>query len=83
MSNLCKKCGAKHGMGIEDTSTGEITPIDVCRECLFSGTRYLPVSEAIELHAEWGGSLMAMIDGKPKNLADHLNELEKKIIENG
>jgi hypothetical protein len=31
----CKKCGANHGMGIEDMKTGKITPIDICKECLF------------------------------------------------
>lgn len=31
----CKKCGASHGMGIEDMKTGEITPLDLCRECLW------------------------------------------------
>ena len=31
----CKKCGASHGMGIEDMNTGVITAIDICRECLW------------------------------------------------
>lgn len=31
----CKKCGKSHGMGIEDTRTGEITPIDLCYDCLW------------------------------------------------
>ncbi len=42
----CKKCGANHGMGIEDMQTGVITPIDTCRDCLFetlnSATRLFP-----------------------------------------
>jgi hypothetical protein len=33
----CKKCGKEHGMGIEDMKTGEITPIDLCEDCLFEG----------------------------------------------
>lgn len=83
MLNDCKKCGCKHGMGIEDTSTGTWKPIDICRDCLFEPNLIIPPQNPVELVAEWGGSLMAMIDGKPKNLADHLNELEKKIIDNG
>lgn len=31
----CKKCGCAHGMGIEDMETGVITPIDICRKCLW------------------------------------------------
>lgn len=36
----CKKCGADHGMGIEEMATGKITPIDVCRKCLFTPPDY-------------------------------------------
>ena len=32
---LCRKCGASHGMGIEDMETGKIEPIDLCKSCLF------------------------------------------------
>lgn len=31
----CKECGASHGMGIENMETGEITPIDICYDCLW------------------------------------------------
>jgi hypothetical protein len=31
----CRKCGATHGMGIENMETGEIEPIDLCKDCLF------------------------------------------------
>lgn len=31
----CKYCGANHGMGVENTKTGEITPIDICKKCLW------------------------------------------------
>lgn len=31
----CRKCGKSHGMGIETMATGEIEPIDLCRDCLF------------------------------------------------
>jgi hypothetical protein len=33
----CKKCGASHGMGIEDMATGKIEPIDLCYSCLWEG----------------------------------------------
>lgn len=32
----CKYCGASHGMGIEEMETGNITPIDICYDCLWS-----------------------------------------------
>ncbi len=41
----CKKCGASHGMGIENMETGEIEPIDLCRNCLFFGTVNAPVKQ--------------------------------------
>jgi hypothetical protein len=31
----CKICGSSHGMGIEKMETGEITHIDVCKDCSF------------------------------------------------
>lgn len=31
----CRICGASHKMGVENTTTGEITPIDICYECLW------------------------------------------------
>jgi hypothetical protein len=31
----CRKCGAIHGIGIETMATGEIEPLDICRDCLF------------------------------------------------
>lgn len=33
----CRKCGKSHGMGVEEMSTGIITPIDLCYECLWEG----------------------------------------------
>ena len=77
----CKKCGAKHGMGIENMETGEFEPIDTCKECLFVNTKYLGRTEPVHLTCEWGGSMRAMIDGENKNIADHLNETEKKLLE--
>ncbi len=71
----CKNCGARHGMGLEDTTTGNIIPLDLCRDCLFGGTVYRPT----QLTCEWGGSLCGIVDGEIKNIADHLNETEKKI----
>ncbi len=34
----CKKCGAAHGMGIENMETGVIEPLDICKNCLWMGT---------------------------------------------
>jgi len=34
----CKKCEASHRMGIENMETGEIEPIDLCKNCLWFGT---------------------------------------------
>jgi hypothetical protein len=31
----CKYCGNNHGMGVKNTDTGEIKPIDICAHCLF------------------------------------------------
>lgn len=31
----CKKCGKYHGMGVKNSQTGHIEPIDLCKECLF------------------------------------------------
>ncbi len=38
----CRKCGASHGMGIEEMSTGKIEPIDLCSPCLWSNLVYKP-----------------------------------------
>jgi hypothetical protein len=32
----CKKCGAKHGLELEDKVTGESEPLDICYSCMFS-----------------------------------------------
>jgi hypothetical protein len=33
---LFRKCGASHGMSMENMETGEIEPLDICRDCLFT-----------------------------------------------
>jgi len=38
----CRKCGASHGMGIENMETGIIEPIDLCRDCLFPPMIFSP-----------------------------------------
>lgn len=45
----CKKCGASHGMGIEDMQTGVITPIDICRECLWEPLQMYVNNEQVML----------------------------------
>lgn len=47
--------------------------------CIKCGNSYTFGEEPKELFSEWGGSLRAIIDGEPKNIADHLNETEKKL----
>jgi hypothetical protein len=32
----CTSCGKEHGMVIEDMTTGETTPIDWCKTCIFT-----------------------------------------------
>lgn len=34
----CRKCGAKHGMVIENKLLGTVEPIDFCNDCLFRGS---------------------------------------------
>lgn len=51
----CKKCGKSHGMGIEEMSTGKITPIDLCYECLWEGFPYeLKNISQVKLREEHG-----------------------------
>lgn len=57
----CKKCGASHGMGMKDTLTGEIEPIDICKDCLFT---------------EWRENMRCMTSDGIKNSAEELNHLE-------
>jgi hypothetical protein len=56
----CKYCGASHGMGIENMKTGEIKPLDICKECLWKDSHINPVTDQIiiqteeEMHKELG-----------------------------
>lgn len=36
-------------MGVENMQTGEITPMDVCYDCLWSGLKINPIEDQIEL----------------------------------
>ena len=77
----CKKCGAKHGMGIEDISTGKFSPINICKDCLFANTVYRPASEPIHIPAEYGGDARCMTsNGRNVNMAQELNRLEKELL---
>lgn len=44
----CKKCGKSHKMALENMKTGEIEPLDVCRDCLFFGS-IVPLTDQIIL----------------------------------
>lgn len=80
----CRKCGAAHGMGIENMETGHIEPMDICYDCLWMGQYKLLATQITldnlpdNLICEWGGSMNAIIDGEVKNVADHLNERERR-----
>lgn len=47
--NPCKECGKSHGMGIENTLTGDITPIDLCYDCLWKDLKINELKEDIFL----------------------------------
>lgn len=75
----CYRYTAKRDPLIQSYFSGE--PRNEDGTCDF----YYPIFENIEniienegLISEWGGILCAIIDGKKKNIADHLNELERK-----
>lgn len=48
----CKYCGATHGMGIDNMETGEIEPIDVCKDCLFPPTIF-NIDVDVDILKEW------------------------------
>lgn len=71
----CKYCGASHGMGIEETATGKIEPIDICYDCLWKG---------FPNYVQWGGDVRSWeTGGKVVNMAEELKTLEQEIIKNG
>jgi hypothetical protein len=37
---LFRKCGASHGMSMENIQTGEIEPLDICSTCLWEGNTF-------------------------------------------
>jgi hypothetical protein len=49
--NVCQKCGALHGMVLEDTKTGKTEPLDLCKNCMFYGT-HIPLKEQVILKDE-------------------------------
>lgn len=77
----CKKCGAKHGMGIEDISIGSWEPLDLCRDCLFGTPNIVPKPIHFNLECEWGGEARCMTsDGRNVNMAEELNNRERELI---
>jgi hypothetical protein len=68
----CKKCGASHGMGIEDMATGKIESIDLCYRCLWEGfpIKMKNLKEVINLSE------------KEEILKRFLESAEKEILEN-
>lgn len=52
----CTSCGKDHAMVIEDMTTGETTPLDWCKECIFTkGYTYKePEPLNLDAFADWG-----------------------------
>lgn len=69
----CKKCGASHGMGIEETATGNITPIDLCYDCLWEGFPY----ELKNLYTK------IELEDDIEKMKEKLKNLEMELIKNG
>ena len=67
---ICKKCGKAYGMGIEERSTGIITPIDICNDCLFPPLIWRPTDSQDPLNdlEKWRKSLQDM----EKNIIEDL-----------
>lgn len=70
--SLCKKCGATHGMGIEDMTTGIVTPIDHCRDCLFAQCTIEHPKEPI--------SLEELCESSPHTLGSQLENTLRQLI---
>lgn len=54
MSQRCIKCNKIHGMVIENMVTGDLTPIDMCRDCLFENCHVKPTIDEVivQLHED-------------------------------
>ena len=65
----CRKCGKTHGMGIENIQTGEITPLELCYDCLWEGFPYHLAN--------------FMRDPREEQVADILKTTEEGILKNG
>ncbi len=57
------KCGELHSMVLENVETGETEPCNVCKDCMFLGTRYKPIQHQIIL----------------QNIPDAPEEMQKEI----
>ena len=73
----CVKCGAKHGMVIENMETGTQEPLDLCYNCIFSGCKYNPIPPHITVDE-------VMKSDKPLRqiLLESRAELIEEMIEN-
>jgi hypothetical protein len=63
----CKKCNKSHGMGIEEMSTGKITPLDICYDCLWN---------LLQFHKKINPELLLELEDIKKSL----KEVEEKLI---
>lgn len=72
---LCRKCGASHGIGIEEMATGKIDPIDLCYDCLWEGFPH----HLKNVRSEWGGTACCFnSQGEIINCAEDLNRRERE-----
>jgi hypothetical protein len=79
--SVCKECGIEHGMCVEVMATGELIPLDLCKNCLFF-TTYKPITEQItiselvevNLHdSKWGDSESEWVS-RIKNVQESLEK---------
>jgi hypothetical protein len=77
----CRKCGSAHGMGVKDTKTGEITPMDVCYKCLWENVHWKPITEQIFLvdlpyESPYENNMSQLV----KRIADQMEESQEQIL---
>lgn len=62
----CKYCGAAHGMGVKEMSTGKIEPMNICYKCLWKPLLVNPVIDPIALKDHINGykELLAYTENK-------------------
>lgn len=71
-SRKCIDCGKWHNTVIEDSNTKEILEyLDKCKDCIFKGCRYEPITELITIEA---------LDKSEQPIADQMSKLYNDFI---